>query len=78
MKKKVNGIWLARAVAYFAIVVGIVRFLDYLGYLNYCTYCRENPDYALAMIVQAVAGGLLVLILLKFWFPKEDLRIEDD
>lgn len=73
-----NGKRLAKNVAYIAIVVGIVRFLDYLGYIDYCTFCDQNPEYAIAMIIQAIGGGLLVLLLLKFWRPKEDLKLLDD
>lgn len=68
----------AKVVAYIAIIVGLARFLDYFDYINYCTFCHENSDYGLAMAIQALGGGLLVLLLLKLWFPKGDLRIKDD
>lgn len=68
---------LCKGVAYAAIIFGIVRFLDYFNYIDYCAFCDQNPSYGLAMAVQALGGGLLVLLLLKIWFPKGDIRIND-
>lgn len=65
-------------VACVAIIFGILRFLDYFNYIDYCTFCDQNPSYGLAMAIQALGGGLLVLLLLKCWFPKGGLRLTDD
>ena len=68
----------SRGIAWAAIFLGVLRFLDYFGYINYCVLCRANPAYGLGMAIQALGGGLLVLFLLRRWFPKDDLRMRDN